>query len=40
MVKGRKLDPKWLGPYQAIRRISDLVYTIQIGKREVNLHVE
>jgi hypothetical protein len=40
MVKGWKLDPKWLVPYQVIRRISDLCYKIQIGKREVNLHVE
>jgi uncharacterized membrane-anchored protein len=40
MVKGKKLDPKWLGPYQVIRKISDLVYRVQIGKREANLHVE
>lgn len=40
MVKGRKLEPKWLGPYQVIQKISDLVYRIQIGKREVNLYIE
>ena len=40
MVKGRKLEPKWLGPYQVLKKISDLVYTIQVGKKEVNVHVE
>jgi hypothetical protein len=36
----KKLEPKWLGPYQVIRKISDLVYRIQSTKREVNLHIE
>ena len=38
--RGRKPKPKWLGPYQVLKRISDLVYTIQVGKKEVNVHVE
>jgi hypothetical protein len=40
MVPGRKLTPKWVGPYRVLRRISDLVYKIQMGPREVNVHVE
>jgi hypothetical protein len=40
MVRGNKLEPKWIGPYQVRRKISDLVYRIQIRNREVNLHVE
>jgi hypothetical protein len=40
MVKGRNLDPKWLGPYKVIRKVTDLVYGIQMGNREVNVHVE
>jgi hypothetical protein len=34
MVKGRKLDPKWLGPYELIQKISDLVYRIQMGETQ------
>jgi hypothetical protein len=40
MVPGRKLTPKWIGPYRVLRRISDLVYKIQMGPREVNVYVE
>jgi hypothetical protein len=34
------LDPKWLGPYTVVHKVSDLVYKIRIGTREVNLNVE
>jgi hypothetical protein len=40
MVKGKKFDPKWVGPYKVIQKITGLVYRIQMGKREANLHVE
>ena len=40
MVKGRKLEPRWLGPYTIVRKISDLIYRVQVGHKEVNLHVE
>lgn len=40
MKKGRKLDARWLGPYQILRKVSDWVYTIQIGRKEINLNVE
>ena len=31
MVKGRKLEPKWLGPYQVLKKVSVIVYRIQLG---------
>jgi hypothetical protein len=40
MVKGRKLEPKWLGPYTVVHKVSDLVYKVRVGTREVNLNVE
>jgi hypothetical protein len=40
MVKGREFDPKWVGPYRMVRKVSDLVYGIQMRKREANMHVE
>jgi hypothetical protein len=40
MVRGRKLDPKWVGPYRVIQKVTDLVYRVQMGKGEANLHVE
>jgi hypothetical protein len=40
MVRGRKLEPRWLGPYPVVRRVSDLVYMIRIGSRETNVNVE
>jgi hypothetical protein len=40
MVKGRKCDPKWTGPYQIERKVSDLVYQVRVGSRTVNLNAE
>ena len=40
IVKGSKLEQKWLGPYQILKNVSDLVYTIQMGRTEVNIHIE
>jgi hypothetical protein len=40
MVRGRKLEPRWLGPYPVVQRISDLVYKIRIGSRETNVNIE
>jgi hypothetical protein len=38
MTEGR--EPKWFGPYQVIRKVTDSVYEVQIGKREISLHVD
>jgi hypothetical protein len=40
MVKGRKLGPKWLGPYPVVQKVSYLVYKIRIANRDVSLNVE
>jgi hypothetical protein len=40
MVQGRKLKPRWLGPYQVVKRLSDLVYKIRVGPREINMNIE
>jgi hypothetical protein len=39
-VKGRGIEPKWLGPYEVLKKINDLVCRIRIGKRHVNLNTE
>jgi hypothetical protein len=40
LVRGRKLKPRWLGPYQVIQRVSDLVYKIRVGLREISVNIE
>jgi hypothetical protein len=40
MVQGRKLEPKWLVPYQVIKRVSNLIYRIRVGPRETNVNIE
>jgi hypothetical protein len=39
-AKGRGTEPKWLGPYQVVRKITDRDYKIQIGKRYMDLNIE
>jgi hypothetical protein len=40
LVQGRKLKPRWLGPYHVIRRVSDHVYRIRVGPRDSNVNIE
>jgi hypothetical protein len=40
IVQERKLEPKWLGPYQVVKRVSDLVYKIRVGPRDRNANIE
>jgi hypothetical protein len=40
MANGRQSEPKWLGPYRVIKKITDVVYRVQIGQRHANLNVE
>jgi hypothetical protein len=40
VVRGCKSEPKWLGPYPVVQRVSDLVYKIRIGPRETNVNTE
>jgi hypothetical protein len=40
LVRGRKLKPRWLGPYQVIRRVSDHVYRIRVEPRGSNVNIE
>jgi hypothetical protein len=40
LVRGHKSKPRWLGPYQVIRRVSDHVYRIRVRPRDRNLNIE
>jgi hypothetical protein len=40
MVRGRKFDPKWVGPFRIERKISDWVYQFKVGGKQINLNVE
>lgn len=37
--RSKKLDSKWIGPYEIIEKHSDVNYTIKKGRKTVRIHI-